>query len=240
MAASSPDFWEGAMTQLIAAATFFVLLHLLVSGTRLRTALVGGMGEGSYMGLFSLASLGGLVWLAMAYGHSKGMGATYWDLGRGARDAQLVIQLVAFLLIVPGLATRNPTSVKQEGSLDRPDVASGMLRITRHPFLWGVAIWAAGHLLVNGDTPSILLFGSLLVLGVFGTFSIDAKRKVALGPKWDGFAAQTSNVPFGAIVSGRQKLSLGEIGWWRIGLALVIYAAVLFAHPYLFGVNPLA
>lgn len=228
------------MTQLIAAAVVFVLLHLLISGTRLRTALVSGIGEGPYMGLFSLASVAVLVWLAIAYGHAKGMGGVYWDLGRGARDAQLVIQLLAFLLIVPGLVTRNPTSVKQEASLDRPDVASGMLRITRHPFLWGVAVWAAGHLLVNGDTPSILLFGSLLVLAVFGTFSIDAKRKTALGSKWDGFAAQTSNVPFGAIVSGRQKLSLGEIGWWRIVLAVVIYAAVLFAHPYLFGVNPLA
>jgi len=228
------------MTQLIAAAVAFVLLHLLVSGTRLRGALVSGIGEGPYMGLFSLASVAVLVWLAIAYGHAKGMGAVYWDLGRGARDAQLIIQLLAFLLIVPGLFTRNPTSVKQEASLDRPDVASGMLRITRHPFLWGVAIWAAGHLLVNGDAPSILLFGSLLTLAVFGTFSIDAKRKRALGEKWDGFAAQTSNVPFGAIVSGRQKLSLGEIGWWRIVLAVVIYAAVLFAHPYLFGVNPLA
>ena len=228
------------MTQLIAAAAFFVLLHLLVSGTRLRGALVSGIGEGAYMGLFSLASLGGIVWLAIAYGHAKGVGETYWDLGRGARDAQLVVQLIAFLLIVPGLATRNPTSVKQEGALERPDVVSGMLRITRHPFLWGVAIWAAGHLLANGDMPSILLFGSLLALAVLGTFSIDAKRKRALGAAWDGFAAQTSNLPFGAIVSGRQKLSLGEIGWWRILLAVVIWAAVLFAHPYLFGANPLA
>jgi hypothetical protein len=28
--------------------------------------------------------------------------------------------------------------VAQEGALDRPDVVKGMLRITRHPFLWGV------------------------------------------------------------------------------------------------------
>jgi len=228
------------MTQLIAAAVVFVLLHLLVSGTRLRGALVSGIGEGPYMGLFSLASVAVLVWLGIAYAHAKGMGGVYWDLGRGARDAQLIIQLLAFLLIVPGLFTRNPTSVKQEGALDRPDAVSGMLRITRHPFLWGMAVWAAGHLLVNGDTPSLLLFGSLLALAIFGTFSIDAKRKRALGEKWDAFAAQTSNVPFGAIVSGRQKLSLGEIGWWRILLAIAIYAAVLFAHPYLFGVNPLA
>ena len=228
------------MPNLIAAAAFFVLLHLLVSGTRLRAAIVGTIGEGPYMGLFSLASLGGVVWLSMAYGDARGFGETYWDTGAAGRHAALVIQLVAFLLIIPGLLTPNPTSVKQEGSLDRPDVARGMLRITRHPFLWGVAIWAVGHLLVNGDAPSILLFGSMLALAIFGTYSIDAKRKRALGLKWEAFAALTSNVPFGAIAASRQKLSLGEIGWWRILLAVAIWAAVLFGHRYAFGVDPLA
>lgn len=228
------------MTSLIAAAAFFVLLHLLVSGTRLRAAIVGTVGERPYMALFSLASLGGIVWLSMAYGDARGFGETWWDTGAAGRHSALIIQLVAFLLIVPGLLTPNPTSVKQEGALDRPDAVSGMLRITRHPFLWGVAIWAAGHLLVNGDAPSVLLFGSLLALAILGTFSIDAKRRKALGVKWEAFAIATSNVPFAAIVSGRQKLSLGEIGLWRIALAVAIWAAVLLGHQYAFGVDPLA
>lgn len=228
------------MNGLIAAAAFFVLLHLLVSGTRLRAALVGTIGEGTYMALFSLVSLGGIIWLSMAYGDARGAGGTYWDTGAIGRHTALIIQLLAFLLVVPGLLTPNPTSVKQEGALERPDVVKGMLRVTRHPFLWGVAVWAIGHLLVNGDTPSILLFGSMLALAIFGTFSIDAKRRRALGPIYQAFEAQTSNVPFGAIASGRQKLSLGEIGWWRLLLAVAIWAAVLFGHRYAFGVDPLA
>jgi uncharacterized membrane protein len=228
------------MTALIAAATFFVLLHLLVSGTALRGALVGVLKEGPYMGLFSLASVGGIVWLSMAYGDAKGLGPVYWDLGPSARHAGLLIMLLALLLVVPGLLTPNPTSVKQEGALDKPDAVKGMLRITRHPFLWGVSIWALGHLLSNGDLPSVILFGSMMALGVFGTVSIDAKRKKALGAKWDAFAAQTSNIPFGAILTGRQKLSLGEIGWWRLALAVAIWAGLLWAHPMLFGVSPLA
>ena len=143
------------------------------------------------------------------------------------------------LLIVPGLTTPNPTSVRQEAVLDRPDAVKGMLRITRHPFLWGVALWALGHLLVNGERSSIVLFGAMFALAVFGTVSIDAKRKRALGPTWDAFAAQTSNVPFGAIVSGRQALKVGEIGWWRIVLAVVVWAALAWAHPMLFGVPAL-
>ena len=228
------------MTALIAAATFFVLLHLLVSGTALRGALVGVLKEGPYMGLFSLASVGGIVWLSMAYGDARGLGPVYWDLGPGARHAGLLIMLLALLLVVPGLLTPNPTSVKQEGALDKPDAVKGMLRITRHPFLWGVSIWALGHLLSNGDLPSVILFGSMMALGVFGTVSIDAKRKKALGAKWDAFAAQTSNIPFGALLTGRQKLSLGEIGWWRLALAVAIWAGLLWAHPMLFGVSPLA
>jgi uncharacterized membrane protein len=228
------------MTALIAAAAFFVLLHLLVSGTALRGALVGIIKEGPYMGLFSLASVGGIVWLSMAYGDARALGPVYWDLGPGARHAGLLIMLLALLLLVPGLLTPNPTSVKQEGALDKPDAVKGMLRITRHPFLWGVSIWALGHLLANGDLPSIILFGSMLALGVFGTVSIDAKRKKALGAKWDAFAAQTSNIPFGAVLTGRQKLSVGEIGWWRLALAVAIWAGLVWAHPMLFGVSPLA
>jgi uncharacterized membrane protein len=225
------------MTALIAAAAFFVLLHFLVSGTRLRGALVGVIGEGPYMGLFSLASAVGLTWLAFAYGAARGAGEVYWELGAGAKHAVFLIQLVAFFFIVAGLATPNPTSVKQEGSLEKGDVVKGMLRITRHPFLWGVAIWAVGHLLVNGDTPSVLLFGALLVLAVGGTSSIDAKRKRALGPAWDAFAAQTSNVPFGAILTGRQKLSISEIGWWRLLLVIAVWAAILVCHRWIGGVS---
>ena len=111
-----------------------------------------------------------------------------------------------------------------------------MLRITRHPFLWGVAVWALGHLLVNGERASLILFGSMFLLAVSGTASIDAKRRRALGSKWDAFAAQTSNIPFAAIVAGRQKLSLAEVGWWRILVAIVLWLALAWAHPLLFGV----
>lgn len=227
------------MNGLIAAAAFFVLLHLLVSGTALRGALVRVVGEGPYMGLFSLASLGGIVWLSIAYGAARGTGEVFWAAGAGGKHATIAILLLALLLIVPGLTTPNPTSVKQEGALDKPDAVKGMLRITRHPFLWGVALWAAGHLLVNGDTPSLILFGAMLVLAVFGTWSIDAKRRKALGGKWDAFAARTSNVPFAAILTGRQTFSIVEIGWWRLALAVLVWLGLIFAHPLLFGVSPL-
>jgi uncharacterized membrane protein len=230
------------VTNLLAAAAFFVLLHLLVSGTRVRDALTGAIGQNLYLGLFSAASVGGLVWLGFAFGQAQGeaLNEAYWASTAATQYVQLGLQLVATLLVVPGLTTPNPTSVRQEGVLNRPDAAMGMLRITRHPFLWGVALWALGHLLVNGERASIVLFGAMLLLALFGTASIDAKRKRALGATWDTFAAQTSNVPFAAIASGRQTLSLSEIGWWRIVLAIVVWAILTWSHPILFGVAALS
>jgi uncharacterized membrane protein len=228
------------MIDLVAAALVFILMHLLIAGTRVRDALVARIGQGPYMGLFSLASVVVLAWLIFAFGAARSDPAAgmVWASPPALRWVQLVLQFLAFLLVVPGLTTPNPTSVAQQDRVERPDAVRGMLRITRHPFLWGVAIWAFGHLLVNGDAAGMVLFGSLLALALFGTVSIDAKRRRALGEKWDTFAAQTSNIPFAAIAAGRQTLNLGEIGWWRIALAVVLYAVLFAAHPYAFGVSP--
>ena len=229
------------MLNLIAAATFFLVIHLLVSGTGVRDALTVRIGESAYLGLFSLASVAGLVWLGIAYAGARHApsDSVYWTITPLTRQVQIALQLLAMLLIAPGLTTPNPTSVRQEGILGRPDAVRGMLRITRHPFLWGVALWAAGHLLVKGDMASIVLFATMLVLALAGTLSIDAKRRRALGATWDAFAAQTSNAPFAAILAGRQTLSLGEIGGWRIAIAVAIWALIAWAHPYLFGVRAL-
>lgn len=229
------------MWMLIAAAAYFVLIHLLVSGTPLRDALTRRIGEGPYMGLFSLLSIMGLAWLIWAFGLARMSPAedVIWRMNPVTQWIQIALQLVAMLLIVSGLTTPNPTSVRQEKTLEKPDVVRGVLRVTRHPFLWGVVIWAAGHLLVNGDLAGIVLFGSLLVLGLFGTVSIDAKRRRKLGKSWDTFAVQTSNAPFVAIATGRQRLNVGEIGLWRIGLGVLVWAALAWGHPYLFGVRAL-
>ncbi len=229
------------MTNLIVAAVAFLLLHLVVSGTRVRDAATGAIGQGFYMGLFSLASVGMLAWLIIAYGavwHDPDDKA-YWYATTATKWIQLFVQLVAFLFVVTGLTTRNPTAVRQEGALDSPDVVQGVLRITRHPFLWGIAIWAAGHLMVNGDLAGIVLFGTMLILALFGMVSIDAKRARAAGESWRAFAAKTSNIPFAAIAAGRQTLNIGEIGWARLVGGVIAWAILLGAHPHVFGVSAL-
>jgi len=219
------------MLNLIAASGYFLLIHFGVSGTRLRDGLVARLGEGPYRGMFALASLLGLVWMAYAYRHAPALPT--WGLVLGFRPAAYLLVLIAFIFVVIGLATPSPTQVGKESTLTRgPDIARGMVRITRHPFLWGVALWALVHLIVNGDLASLVLFGSLLVLALAGTAVIDAKRRRGCGEGWMQFAAVTSNVPFAAILAGRNRLgpAVAEIGVWRPLVAIAVYALAFYLH----------
>jgi uncharacterized membrane protein len=228
------------MNALILSAAVFLGIHLLISGTRVRDGIVGIIGEGPYMGLFSLASLAVIVWMVMAFNaaaagpDNRGL----YDLGPGIRHIGMPVVFVAFLLAVPGLTTPNPTSVRMEDRAAKDETVRGVLRITRHPFLWGVAIWAAFHTAANGDLAAVIFFGTFLLLALFGTLAIDAKRKRKLGTDWDGFARRTSNIPFAAILSGRTKFSAREYFDWRFLLAVALFVVLLFAHPHLFGVSP--
>jgi len=226
------------MTSLVLASAFFLGLHLLIAGTRLRDGIVGKIGEQRYMGIFSLASVGGLVWMSWSFTFAKN-DMSLWTAPSWLPHAGGLIILIAFLFVVIGIMTPSPTLVQGGGMLKKGDeTVNGIVRITRHPFLWGAAIWATFHLSANGDLPSVVFFGTFLVLALLGTRSIDAKRKRAHGADWEAFTAKTSNIPFGAIVTGRNKLNLKEIGLVRVVAAVVAFGAVLYGHGWLFGIVP--
>jgi len=227
------------MTMLIAAAVAFLAIHLLVSGTRLRNAIVSVTGERPYLGLFSLTSLAIIVWLVMSYNaaHASADNRTLYDLGH-VRDLGIPIVALAFLIGIQGLLIRNPTAVQQEAAVAKEGTIRGVLRITRHPFLWGMVLWSGFHLLANGDLAAVIFFGTFFATALFGTFSIDAKLRRRLGPAWEAFAAKTSNVPFGAVLAGRNTLNILESLGWRFWVALLLFFIMLFAHPHLFGVSP--
>jgi len=228
------------MTMLMAAAAVFLGIHLLIAGTRVRDGIVGVIGENAYLALFSLASLAVIVWLALSYSIAQASGddPVLWSTATAVRHMAIPIVLLAFLIGVPGLMMLNPTAVGMSGVAKKNDAVRGILRVTRHPFLWGVVIWSAFHLSANGDEASVILFGSLFALALFGTFSIDAKRRRALGPEWNGFAAKTSNVPFAAIFAGRNRFDAREYFDWRFFVAIAIFAIVLLFHARVIGVSP--
>ena len=70
----------------------------------------------------------------------------------------------------------------------------------------------------------------ILCLGVFGMIHMEARKRRELGGAWDRFANQSSLIPFAAVLSGRVKASLGEIGWSRLAAGLILYLLLLFGH----------
>ena len=223
------------MAMLIAAACVFLGIHLLISGTRLRDGIVGRIGEQAYLGAFSLSSLAAIIWLCIAFNRASTSAdnVALFDLGAGFRSFAIPVVAFAFFLAVPGILAPNPTSVGQTGVTIR-----GALRITRHPFLWGVAIWSGFHLAGSVMLASVIFFATFLVLALIGTRAIDAKYRRKRPQDWQTLAAQTSNIPFGAIVAGRTRFSAREYFDWRFLAAVLLFGAFLLGHSTLFGLSP--
>lgn len=215
------------MLSLVLAALFWVVLHLGIAGP-LRPAVAGRLGEMGYSGLFSVLSVAGLVWLALAY-----RGAPYEPLWAPVPLwVPAVLVFLGFVLLAYSLGPGNPTQVAAE-RLGPELPVFGITRITRHPMLWAFALWALAHLTVNGHWAGVLLFGAILVTALNGMASIDRKRAARLGPAWGDFARRTSRLPFAAILAGRGQLALGELALWRLGLGIGLFVAALWLHGFL-------
>ena len=217
---------------LILATLLFLGIHALPA-TRLRAAVVRAVGEGAYQGLFSLASLATLVWMSLEYKR-----APFEGLWPGLRLVPIAVLPVAFVLVACGVLARNPTAAGQAGALRQEDPARGIIRITRHPVMWAIMLWAGAHLLAIGSLQAVIYFGGLLLLAAAGTTLQDARKAAQLGEDWERFAALTSNLPFMAIAQGRNRVVWREIGWWRPAVGLVAFALLLGLHAWLFGVRP--
>lgn len=217
---------------LVFATLAFIGIHALPA-TPLRGAAVKALGEAAYLGLFSLTSVALLAWMAFEYSR-----APFEGLWPGLRLVPLAATPVAFVLLACGLLGRNPTLSGQAGALKREDPARGIIRVTRHPVMWAIMLWAAAHLLAIGSLQAVIFFGGLLLLAGAGTTLQDTRNARRLGEDWARFAALTSNVPFVAIARGRNRLAWREIGWTAPAAGLAACAVVLYFHAWLFGVRP--
>jgi len=210
------------MTSLVAATAAFLLTHFVTS-TPLRPKLVASLGEWPYRGVYSLVAFVTLAWMIWAYA-----GAPRELLWTGFRELPRLVMPLAFILIACGYF-RNPTMVGADKLLKSADPARGIIRITRHPIMWGIMLWAASHMLARGDLKSLIFFGSLLGLAAIGTLLMDSRKKS--NPDWARFAAVSSNLPFAAIAQGRNRIRWREIGWLRPAAGLAAFFLVLLVHP---------
>ena len=210
------------MGSLVIATAAFLATHFAAS-TPLRGKLVAAVGEWPYRGLYSLVAFATLAWMIRAYA-----GAEHDHLWTGPRTPPFVAMPFAFVLLACGYR-RNPTMVGADRLLKGEQPARGIIRITRHPIMWAIMLWAASHLVARGDLKAVVFFGGFLVLAALGTVLVDARKKS--NPDWERFAAVTSNVPFVAVAQGRNRIVWREIGWLRPALGVLAYFAVLYIHP---------
>ena len=225
------------MGALIAAASWFFLLHMLPS-TPLRPRAIAIAGEGAYTAIFSIVSLISFYWLihqfnVAPYGDKLWLAPEWWHW------VQAVLILFSFILLFGGLLTPNPSTPIGAEALDNPKVADGIFAITRHPVMWGAGIWGITHLISQATWRGFLFFGAIAATALIGSW-LQQIRKRDTVPGWAAFEAKTSFFPFAAILQGRARFSLKAIGWWKIALAVIAWAAVVHFHFWLFGAHPLS
>ncbi len=221
------------MSEMLVAALLWVVTHLGISSTPLRNVLVRSIGEKAYLGVYSLIAAGALVNLIWVY-NTVPRFDYLWLPNPDLYWVTKITMPIAFILLVGGFMVKNPTNVGMsiEGPEQAVDMARGVTRITRHPLQWAIVLWAAGHMLANGDTVSLLFFGSFLLLSLLGSFLMDQKKAATMGEGWAAYANVTSNVPFVAILSGRNHFNIKELVLPLVVGLLVHVVAAYFHESY--------
>ncbi|MBI3452711.1 MAG: NnrU family protein [Rhodospirillales bacterium] len=238
----------GSLTSLLLAALAFVGGHFIVSAEPLRGTLVAQLGERAFSAVYSIAAGVLLVWLVVAYGDAPQV--PLWTAPAWTRWLPVVVMPASALFLVCGLTQYNPTAVAHRFERKAVDPAPGILKITRHPMMWAMGLWALAHLPPSGNAASLILFGAIAVLALYGTTRIDAKRQARDPDGFRRFAEVTSNLPFAALLSpakrefwhvayGLNPLAsiAGEIGLVRLTLAVALYVSLAVAHPWIAGVG---
>lgn len=225
------------MAELALAALVFLAMHILPA-TGARERVIGRLGDPIYMGLFSLASILAMAWMVAAY-KSMPAGDPVWVAGAAMRWMTALLMLLAFVLVVAGATTRNPSMFMGADALKASKPWAGIFAITRHPLMWGIALWAILHLANRPNMTSLLFFGTLALLAVGGSRLQEKRKRNELGAAWEAFENQTSFVPFAALLSGKAKLRLKELGVWRLAAATALWALMLIIHGRVLGVPAL-
>ena len=218
------------MIHLAVAIVVFLVCHSLPTRPELRRRAEAALGRRGFTLAYSLLSLGLLAWV-IAAARAAPVIVLWWQQP-WMRWVPLLAMVPASVAIAAGLTTPNPFSIGPGGRRYDP-ARPGMLRLTRHPVLWGMALWAGAHLLPNGQLALLMLFLPLLALALAGPRLLDSKRRRMLGEaEWRRLAALTGR-------PGEWRRALAEMGWMRLAAGPLLYLLLLAAHPFVIGYSPL-
>lgn len=148
------------MTVLILGLLLWYAAHLF---KRLAPGLRAPLGDKG-KGIVALALLGAVI--LMIIGYRSAETTHYWAGSAATTGINNLLMVFALYFVTPG---------PKKGAL---------FYKMRHPMLTGFLIWVVAHLLVNGDTASLVLFGGLGLWSLFAMVAINrAEPDWQPGPK---------------------------------------------------------
>jgi len=182
---------------MILGLLLFLGVHTLTTQRDLRARAVGAMGEGGYKVGYALASLLGLVLIVWGFAHYREAGMwVVWTPPTAFKHITVALMLPAVILVVASY------------------IRGRIYTVLKHPMLAGVKLWAAAHLLANGDLGSIILFGSFLGWAVFDRISLKHRTDPGAPP-----------IPVGGIGNDLIAVAVGIVAY--LALALVFHPVVI-------------
>ena len=184
---------------MILGLVLFIGVHVLTTRRELRARIIASTGEGSYKIGYSLVSLAGLALIVWGFADYRATGwIDVWHPPTAFRHITLALMLPAVILVAASY------------------IRGRIYTTLKHPMLAGVKLWAAAHLLANGDLGSIVLFGSLLGWAVFDRISLKHRSDTGAPP-----------IPVGGLGNDLIAVVIGIVAYLALGFVF---------HPVVIGV----
>lgn len=208
----------------------FFLSHSLPVRPPLRPRLQARLGSVGFTLVYSALSLAVLAWLIAAAGRAPHV--ALWDWAPWQVHVPLIVMGPVCLILALSIGRPNPFSFGGARNEQFDPARPGIVRLSRHPLLLALALWAAAHVMPNGDLAHVILFGTFAAFALLGGGLIDRRKRREMGPEWQRMRDRVVDAPLlSASPSGSTLM--------RLAAGIALYGALLWAHPFLFGVSPL-
>ena len=209
------------LQMLIIASAAFVGTHFLMSHP-LRSGMVAALGEKGFAGVYTIVSLLTFGWMIWVYpAASAEAPQPLWDAGRwGWIIATLLMWLGSVLFM--GSLRRNPALPRPGKAIERIDDPNGVYAITRHPMMWGFALWAVVHAIVNPTLASLVLSATIAFLALVGAALQDEKKAKLMGEVWREWRSKTGFFPY--------SRGLKSADGFALGAGTVLWLLATWAH----------
>jgi uncharacterized membrane protein len=180
----------------VLASVAFVSTHFAMSHP-MRAPMVRALSERGFGLAYIVVSFATLYGMSRYYGpataEAPGM---LWDAGKAGWIVATALMWIGSVLFV-GSLLRNPAFPTGGKPVTHIGAATGVFAITRHPMMWGFAIWALVHAIVLPTLASLTISVSIATLALGGAYGQDFKKAKLVGWPWHDWVRRTSFIPFG-------------------------------------------